>query len=358
MKLYGNRRKAEHTQPRPARKKRRLRKGFVVTLWILAVLILTAAAWALQLVRPPQAGEKPQVAGNDEAVSVVSETQAEETKRKDDFITILLIGRDKVGMNTDVLMLMSYDMANNKVSMLSIPRDTMVGVERKNKKINSAYAQDGGKNLDELITEVESVVGFRPDRYLLVTVDAFAELIDAIDGVTLDVPIDMYYSDPEQDLEINIKQGLQTLDGYDAMGFMRYRATYARGDLERIEMQHLFIDAFMKQLVSPKTLTKIPSLAEILVKNVETDLSVGNLIWMAKQALNMDPEQDFTMFTLPGEARTYKRLSYFMAYESETLELINAHFNPYVQPITDLELPHVKLANNQYSDELDKGETT
>lgn len=355
MKLYGNRKRAEHTQARTKKKKRRLRKGFVVFLLIFLTVVLTAVAMAFQWIRPPESSvdTKPE---ND--VAALDEIAASENPRKEDFITILLIGRDKVGLNTDVIMLMSYDIKNNKINMMSIPRDTMVNVERKNKKINSAYSQDGKGDLEELYAEVESIVGFRPDRYLLVSVDAFAELIDEIGGVTVDVPIDMYYSDPEQDLTIDIKKGLQTLNGYDSMGFMRFRATYARGDLDRIDMQHRFIDAFMEKLVSAKTIAKIPSLAEILVKNVKTDLSTGNLVWMAKEAVNMNLAENFKMFTLPGEAQYYKQLSYFMAYEGKTLELINAHFNPYVEPITNVDLPHVKLANNKYSDELDKEEMT
>jgi len=276
---------------------------------------------------------------------------------KKDFITILLVGRDQVGLNTDVIMLMSYDTVNETVNLMSIPRDTMVNVDRKNKKINSAYAQDGKGNLDELMAEVKSVVGFRPDFHILVSVDGFVKLIDTIGGVTVDVPVDMYYSDPEQDLTIDLKKGVQTLRGYDAMGFMRFRASYARGDLDRIEMQHKFIDAFMDKLVTPKTLTKIPELAEILVKNVKTDLTVGNFIWLAKKALKLDLAEDFHIFTLPGEAGYYEQRSYFMAYEKETLELVNALFNPYVDPITDLDLPHVKLSNGKYSDQLDKEET-
>lgn len=358
MKLYGNRRGAEHTPGRPKRKKRRLRKGFIITVWVFLAVVFAAMALAFQFIRPPETKETTS-RGSGQKTDVIredGEIYFEDAERKEDFVTVLLVGRDKVGLNTDVIMLMAYDMAQNKLSMMSIPRDTMVNVERKNKKINSAYAQDGEGDLEELFAEVESIVGFRPDRYLLVTVDAFAELIDEIDGVTVDVPIDMYYSDPEQNLTINIKKGLQTLDGYDAMGFMRFRASYARGDLERIEMQHRFIDAFMDKLVSSKTISKIPALAEILVRNVKTDLSTGNLIWMAKHAVTMNTAEDFQMFTLPGEAQYYKQLSYFMAYESKTLDLINAKFNPYISPITNVNLPHVKLANNKYSDELDKEE--
>ena len=356
MKLYGNH-GGRYAPQRVARKRRRNRKRLAVLILLFLTAVLTVGALALRHVRPPEIGETPPVSD----VSVASSQEVTETPavgvRKEKFVTILLIGRDKVALNTDVLMLMSYDTANNKVSMMSIPRDTMVNVSRKNKKINSAYSQGGKANLDELMAEVESVVGFRPDFHLIVSVDGFVELIDEIGGVTVDVPVDMYYSDPEQNLKINISKGVQTLDGYDAMGFMRFRATYARGDLERIDMQHKFIDAFMEKLVSPKTFTKIQDLAEILVKNVETDLTVGNLIWMAKKALNLNLAEDFHIFTLPGEAGYYKQLSYFMAYEKGTLELINAHFNPFNDPITDLDLPHVKLPNGMHSDQLDKEET-
>ncbi len=357
MKLYGNR-GGRYAPQRATRKKKRNRKGMVGLLLLLITAALTVGALAFRHVRPPETVDPSQPPKDTVAVAQEQEQSIPAApERKEDFVTVLLIGRDKVGLNTDVLMLMSYDTVNNKVSMMSIPRDTMVNVERKNKKINSAFSQGGKANLEELMAEVKSVVGFRPDFHLTVSVDAFVELIDEIGGVTVDVPVDMYYSDPEQGLKINIKKGVQTLDGYDAMGFMRFRATYARGDLERIDMQHKFIDAFMDKLVSPKTLTKIPNLAEILVKNVETDLTVGNLIWMAKKALTLNLAEDFHQFTLPGEAGYYKQLSYFMAYEKGTLELINSHFNPFVNPITDLDLPHVKLANGLYSDQLDKEET-
>ena len=78
---------------------------------------------------------------------------------------------------------------------------------------------------------------------------------------------------------------------------------------------------------------------------------------MAKKALELDLSVDFHLFTLPGEAGYYEQRSYFIAYEDETLDLINAHFNPYVDPISDLDHPHVKLSNGTYSDQLDKEET-
>ena len=94
-------------------------------------------------------------------------------------------------------MLAAFDITAKKVNVMSIPRDTMVNVKRAVKKINAAYTV-GGKsgNIEELLSEVESVVGFKPDRYAVVSLQGFIDLIDEIGGVTVDVPIDMKYNDP------------------------------------------------------------------------------------------------------------------------------------------------------------------
>ena len=148
----------------------------------------------------------------------------------------------------------------------------------------------------------------------------------------------MVYNDPTQNLKINIKKGLQTLDGYDSMGFMRYRATYAEGDLGRIKMQHTFVDAVIKKLLTPATFARIPELAEIVLENVETDLTLGNEIWLGKHILTMNLEEDVLMTMLPGSARMYEGLSYYFPNEEEALEIINENFNPYSEPIEKLNL--------------------
>ena len=189
-----------------------------------------------------------------------------------------------------------------------------------------------------LYDEVESVTGIRPDKYVLVSVDAFVDIIDAIGGVEVDVPINMYYKDPTQNLTINIKKGLQVLDGYDSMGFMRYRATYADGDLGRIKVQHTFVEAVIKKMLTPSTFARIPEISEIILDNLETDLTLGNAIWLGKQMLTMNLETDVNMHTLPGRADYYDGLSYYFSNEEESLLLINEYYNPYTDPIEKLNL--------------------
>lgn len=257
--------------------------------------------------------------------------------RRENFFTVLVVGIDAASGNTDTIMLAAFDIDNQKINIMSIPRDTITNSTRHVKKINAAYSSHG-RDMSALMEEVESVTGVYPDRYALVTVDGFADIIDAIGGVEFDVPFDMIYSDPTQDLEINIKKGYQTLNGYDSMCLMRYRATYVDGDLGRIKMQQKFVDAVMDKLMKPATIPKIPELAEIISNNLETDLTVGNEIWIGKEVVAMDRNEAIFMTTLPGHANMYEGLSYYFPNEEEILGIINERFNPYEQPIEKLDL--------------------
>ncbi len=301
-----------------------------IVLVIAAVLMIVAAV-IINNIRPPEIDERDGRIIRDEAVS------ASGALRRENFFTVLVVGIDAASNSTDTIMLAAFDNELKKMSIMSIPRDTITNTTRANKKINASYVSHN-KDIEALYDEVESVTGVRPDKYALVTVDGFVEVIDAIGGVEVDVPIDMVYNDPTQDLKINIKKGLQTLDGYDSMGFMRYRKTYAEGDIGRIKMQHTFVDAVIKKMLTPATFAKIPEIAEIILDNTETDLTLGNEIWLGRQLLTMNLEEDVFMTTLPGYADYYENLSYYFPSEAEVLEIVNENFNPYVEPIEKLDL--------------------
>ena len=246
-------------------------KYTISIILIIAAILMVVAAMMIDNIRPPEVEISPVIGSaiRDEKVSSLG------VSRRDGVFTMLIVGTDAASRSTDTIMLASFDTEQKKMNVLSIPRDTIVNVRRATKKINAAYAMSDG-DIFALYDEVESVTGIRPDKHVLVTVDAFVEFIDAIGGVEVDVPIDMHYSDPTQNLKIDIDKGLQVLDGYDSMGFMRYRATYADGDLGRIKMQHMFIESVIKKMLTPTTFARIPELAEIVIDNLETDLTLGN----------------------------------------------------------------------------------
>ncbi len=319
------------------------RKAKIIIAVCLVALaaIITAVAVVANSVKPPEKKEADVSATGEIENDVVVDGDAinvGDRAHKENFFTLLVVGRDRVGLNTDTIMLAAFDIEKGKINILSIPRDTMVNVKRSNKKINAAYSVGGKANIDELKHEVESVTGVMADRYAVVNIDGFIEMIDAIGGVTVDVPVNMVYNDPAQDLKINIKKGVRHLDGYNAMGFMRFRSTYVEGDIGRVKVQHRFVKALIDKMLTPSTLTKIPKLADIVMENVETDLSVGNIIWLAKEALNMNPQEDIETFLLPGEGGYYKKLSYYFAYKQQVLEMINEYFNPYIKPIKNINI--------------------
>ncbi len=312
-------------------------KTIITIVLVITAVVVAAAAFAVATIRPPESMQAmtgdldSDIVESEEAISLVG------SERKEDFFTILVVGKDVASGNTDTIMLVGCDVKSKKMSVISIPRDTIVNVKRSVKKINGAYMH-AGKDIFALYDEVESITGIRPDRYILVEVDGFVELIDAIGGVEVDVPIDMHYEDKTQDLSIHINKGLQVLDGYDSMGFMRYRKTYVEGDIGRIKTQHIFLKALAKKLLKAETLLKVPELAKIVKENVDTDLTLGNEIWIGKQMLQMDFEKDINIMMLPGRAGYYEKLSYYFPNEEEVIEMINEYMNPYIKDIKALNL--------------------
>ena len=309
------------------------RKYIISAVLVLLAVVMIFAARFIETIRPPDIAEEAVVRSNNSEDAVAAMGR----DHRENFFTVLVVGIDAASNSTDTIMLVSLDIDNSKMGIMSIPRDTITNTARANKKINSTYIANH-KDIYALYDDVEDITGVRPDKYALVTVDGFVELIDEIGGVEVDVPIDMFYEDPTQDLKIDIKKGYQKLDGYDAMGFMRYRKTYAEGDIKRIRVQHTFINAFIDKMLKPSTFVKIPEIAEIISRNVETDLTLGNQIWIGKKMLSMNLEQDVTMVTLPGIADYYDGLSYYFPIEKEVLEIVNESFNPYTTEISRLNL--------------------
>jgi len=305
--------------------------GFVLLFVVTVVLTL-----GFLTIRPPDVSGK---GTNPDK----TDTRVEE--RTDGRYSVLVVGTDDAGLNTDTILVASLDSKQNIASVMSIPRDTMSNVTRNVKKINAAYAagaKDGVGNIDNLKKEISYLMGFPVDNYVIIDLTAFEELIDALGGVTIDVPRDMHYDDPYQDLHIHIEKGLQTLNGKDAIGFVRYRKGYAEGDLGRVKAQQMFIEALAQQVATPATVTKLPQLTDIILDNMRTDLTYGELVWFVKEAVSVDMSTNLHMFTLPGVAETvkpngsYQALSYYLPYEDEILEIVNAYFNPYSNDLVDL----------------------
>lgn len=251
-------------------------------------------------------------------------------ERKEDFFTFLLVGVDDGNGNADTIMVVSYDVANGKVNALSVPRDTLVNVSRTTKKINAAYGYGG---VEQLMDEVSSILGFRPDHYMKVDIRGFKAIVNQLGGVSFYVPEDMYHNDGAGFI-IDLKEGAQWLDGNQALQLVRYRG-YANADIGRIQTQQRFLQQLAKQLVQRSSISDIDDYAEILGTYLDTDLSVTELAWFGSKALYLDFSSAISFHTLPGDGNTkYGSIrSYYGLYADESRALINSTINPYTTDI-------------------------
>lgn len=207
----------------------------------------------------------------------------------------LLIGLDKSESLTDVIMVGSFVSTTGEINMISVPRDTYTVFGENAKKIikeigkytpkymkiNSVYSfGGGGENGVKLLDAVlEDMLGIKIDYYAKVDLDAFKYIVDTVGGIYFDVPKGgLKYSDPTQDLYINLKEGYQLLNGEEAEGLVRFRKGYVRQDIQRVEVQQEFIKAFIKQVFEKDTIIKnIGGLALNFIKYVKTDFSLSDL---------------------------------------------------------------------------------
>ncbi|MBR1735884.1 MAG: LCP family protein, partial [Firmicutes bacterium] len=266
---------------------------------------------------------------------------------------------------TDSIVLANYDNVNKRLSMMSIPRDTIVEVSddmynklcaefpepgKKQMKINAIYHYAGEKHgMEYLKEEITRIFGVDPDYCVCVNFEGFNYIVDSIGGVEFEVPIDMVYDDPAQDLHINLKAGKQVLDGDKAQQFVRYRKDnygngYAGGDIERIAVQQAFLKVLMNKALSSETVFKnIFAYFNAFNKYVKTDASINDMARYATvlKSINMN---DVITETLPGEPAYIYGISGYRVNESEAAALV---YNTFVKPLNEIK----KELGSQQSEE-------
>jgi len=270
--------------------------------------------------------------------------------RKELFYTFLIIGLDE-GINSDTIMVASYDGVNNEANLISIPRDSLVNVNRPLKKINAAFpvgASIGGLEggIAQLQREVMTIIGFIPDFYVLVNFDAFIELVDAIGGVGVEVAFNMVYDDPCQDLHINIPAGFQHLDGEQALQFARYRigniGFYSICDYQRIANQQIVIDAVLQELIKPENILKIPEFITIFNENIHSNLEARDVLWFAGELNKIRGTDALSSYIMPTTGTSGAPFYYEFLDMFGVLRLVNDTINPF---LLDIEPKDIDIIN-------------
>ncbi len=220
-------------------------------------------------------------------------------------VNILLIGvdvtlnnrRQVVNMSrADTLVLISADPERDRLSAVSIPRDTRVIVPGVGEtKVNASYAF-GGPGLT--IKTVEGLLGVPIHYYVKLGPESFARIIDAIGGVEIDVEKDMKYTDTWAGLRIDLKKGRQHLSGDQAMQYVRFRHD-AIGDIGRVERQQKVLMALFTKLKSPATILATPTLLRAVAEHTHTNLTMTDLLTLGMFAVRLH-SSDLKVATLPG----------------------------------------------------------
>lgn len=312
---------------------RRIRAVLLLAIFFIAI---TAASvwlfWSHSYVEPT-------IGGDDEVLPA------------DGKLHILIIGEDdglvapgkSVTGRSDTLMVASYDPKSGDVSLLSVPRDTLVEIPgRKNKdKINHALVFGG---IDLTMRTVSNFLNMPLRYYVHVQTDGFRRIVDAIGGVPIHVEKDMRYRDKAGGLHINLKQGEQVLTGEQAEGYVRYRLD---SDIKRIERQQKFIAAALKEALKPSNLFKINQLFKIVAESVKTNIpiSVG---WRYLSIVQSFRNSNVTSFTIEGDdSVVIDGINYFVPDMVKLEELVENYFYSAVDKSTNKQITVQVLIGNE-----------
>ena len=252
--------------------------------------------------------------------------------------TVAIFGTDYSGRLTDVIFLAHFNSETKEVSLLSIPRDTKVDWTEEQisilpqrhqwiryGKINEMTSWGGIEHIRALtLTTIETLLGIHIDGYVIVNLDAFRQIVDAVGGIEIDVQQYMEMRDHSQGLSISLTPGLQVLDGNKAEQFVRFRG-YKSGDLGRIEAQQKFLEAFAKKILSIDTLKKFPQLMDIIFSSLKTDISLTELTTYLPYTRGFNMDQ-LHFYVLPGDARYENNISYYFFNEEQALEMVDHIF--------------------------------
>lgn len=296
------------------------RTVFIVLAAILVALLAAGTAFALYIndvSNKLNRGDK-----SDEELMAINEALSYKSNFNDVFY-MLLIGSDERTegemSRSDVNIVVRVDPIDNKLSLLSIPRDTKIDIpDHGTQKFNAAYAF--GK-VPGVIEATEDLLDVEISHYAQVNFTDLKELVNAVGGVTVEVDekIDNRKCDDGDGNHYVIEEGTQRLNGGEALTFARNR-DYAQGDFVRTSNQRKLIEAIVDEVLATP-ITNIPTVVQAAAGCVTTDIGVIDLIGLAQQFADSD---EITMYNamLPSYTQSINGISFVINDEDKTEEMM------------------------------------
>ena len=347
---------AHASAPRRRKKKRSVLKTVLISLGcfmgVLAIGLFGLYQWVVHSISPE---------GGNPTINEIINTP---TEYKGDVVNVLVCGIDYEegraysgdGSNdgmTDMIMYVNFDVANHKINMLQIPRDTYPGEEYKHGntgKINAvALYNDGISSLMELIHEQYKLP---VDYYVTIDMQSLKEIVDLFGGIEVYIPKDISYKGS------TLEQGYRNLNGEAAEFFVRNR-NYAQADIARLDMQRYFYQGLFAR-IRTANVWDLAKLAPVALKYVETNIPMDELISMGVSFLQVD-SANIMMCKLPtySAAQRYNDQSHLICDVAKTTDLLNQYFRTYGGPVYELDVPTLATVgestdpNVQYMGQLD-----
>lgn len=354
-----NTKNAKNTKNTKTKQKKKMSTRKKIVLVLLLIILIAGGVFAYKTYKNGGglAGMLATAVGHDENTK----------KNLGEFRCLVLgISTDEEGaLLTDTIMVASYNPNTQKATLLSIPRDTYTGNTPSRatayEKINSVYSRH--EDPQDVLDEVNEITGLDLKYYIIIKNEGFIKLVDAIGGVTFNVPIDMDYDDTSQDLHIHLKAGVQELDGDKAEQLVRFRHNndgtsypeeYGDNDTGRMRTQREFIMAVIQQTAKVENIFKLGQILEVAQENVLTNIDFNVAKDYIPYAVEFSTENLLTA-VLPGE-NTNKNSSgtwIFVHDEDETAALIQELFYD-----RDLEQPTEEAGNTTGNETNSTGNTT
>lgn len=297
---------------RKAEQKKRQRRSILL---VIGLILILAGAYAAAKIWVKMDMWQNKAEKSDFVVS------ASDQKKIKEIINVAVLGTDEDGFRADVNMLVSFNTTTKELHMISVPRDSCVTMtdemiehlEQKGEYIPQqngvygqckltevhAYAGEGNRSAFS-VAMLEDLLDVKMDYYIKVDLTAFKKIVDAVGGVDFYVPMNMYWdmTDTGGPL-INLREGMQHLDGEKAEQLVRFRDGYAQKDLKRIEVQQEFIMALIEKVCSSQTLmSKLDDLVEVVLDCTESDITVAEALKYVKYVKDLDPAK-ITSDTVP-----------------------------------------------------------
>jgi polyisoprenyl-teichoic acid--peptidoglycan teichoic acid transferase len=232
-------------------------------------------------------------------------------------LNVLVLGVDErpgsevEGSRTDTIMLVQVVPETGDVKLLSVPRDLLVEIEPgEEDRINAAYSYGG---IEETMGALQGPI----EHYAVVDFEGFRDVINAMGGVEMDV-------EDEIPSKYGIKDGIQTLNGAQALFYARYRGT-AGGDMDRIRHQQRLIAALRSKAFGWDTVAKLPHIARVMNRNVETNLAFDEALSLGRLLISREHAQ-MTASQLKGTPKTLPNGEEVLVPDQEANEAILAQF--------------------------------